>query len=49
MPLPMLLLVSLIGNTFSQLWLLLAKTVILAGLLLTRRHLIRVHYAGKWF
>jgi len=31
------------------LWLLLAKAAIFAGLLLTRRHLIRVHYVGKKF
>ena len=30
-------------------WLLLAKAAVLAGLLLTRRHLIRVHYVGKKF
>lgn len=34
---------------FYPLWLLLAKAIILAGLLFTRRHLIRVHYAGKKF
>lgn len=31
------------------LWLLVAKGAILAGLLLTRRHLIRAHYVGKKF
>lgn len=31
------------------LWLLLAKAIILTGLLLTRRHLIRTHYHGNKF
>lgn len=30
-------------------WLLIAKGAILAGLLFTRRHLIRYHYPGSWF
>lgn len=40
---------DVIEIVFYPLWLLLAKAIILAGLLLTRRHLIRVHYPGKKF